>query len=68
MTITATPVLNRRLEQDIAGILEFLYGDKTFHMPRNHPDELFSLATHLGYIDTEGRLTRKGRTLLARHT
>ena len=68
MSTTESPVINQRLEEDIADVLEFLYGDRTFHIPRKHPDELFSMATHLGYIDTEGYLTRKGRILLTRHS
>jgi len=62
-----SPVINHRLEADIADVLEFLYGKKSFHIPHHHPDELFSLASRLGYIDPEGNLTRKGRILLTRH-
>jgi len=61
-----TPVINQKLEEDIAGVLEFLYGARMCHLPRKHPDELFSLATRLGYIDLDGNLTPKGRGLLAR--
>jgi len=69
MSTANTPVvINHRLEEDIADVLEFLYGEKSFSIPRRHPDELFSLATRLGYIDPEGNLTRKGRTLLTRHS
>jgi hypothetical protein len=61
-----SPVINQKLEEDIADVLEFLYGARMCHLPRKHPDELFSLATRLGYIDPDGHLTRKGRGLLER--
>ena len=66
MNTMETPVINQRLEADITDILEFLYGAKMSHLPSKHPDELFTLATRLGYIDPEGHLTRKGQGLLAR--
>ena len=68
MSTTDSPVINQRLEKDIADVLEFLSGDRSFHIPRKHADEPFSMATHLGCIDTEGYLTRKGRILLTRHS
>jgi hypothetical protein len=64
-TINPT-VINQRLEEDIADILEFLYGGRMAYLPRKHPDELFSLATRLGYINPDGHLSRKGQGLLAR--
>jgi len=63
-----TLVINQRLEEDIADILEFLYSARMSYLPRKHPDELFSLATRLGYIGPNGYLTRKGRGLLDRHS
>ena len=68
MITMETPVVNKRLEEDITDILEFLYGARMCHLPRKHPDELFSLATRMGYIDPDGHLTRKGRGLLARQS
>jgi hypothetical protein len=67
MNTMDTPVINQKLEEDIAGVLEFLYGARMSYLPGKHPDELFSLATRLGYIDPGGNLTRKGQGLLARH-
>ena len=67
MSTVEVPVINQRLEEDIADVLEFLYGDRSLHIPRKHPDELFSLETRLGYIGPEGYLTRKGKVLLSRH-
>ncbi|MGH8119844.1 MAG: hypothetical protein ACRESK_04440 [Gammaproteobacteria bacterium] len=61
-------MINQRLEADIADVLEFLYGAKSFHIPSRHPDELFSLAARMGFIDPDGNLTRKGRNLLTRHS
>jgi hypothetical protein len=66
MNTMDTPVINQKLEEDIADVLEFLYGARMSYLPRKHPDELFSLATRLGYIDLNGNLTRKGQGLLAR--
>ena len=54
-------------EREIAALLEFLYGDKMVYLPLGQPEQLLSLATCLGFIDTDGYLTRKGRTLMARH-
>ena len=63
-----TLVINQRLEEDIADILEFLYSARMSYLPRKHPDELFTLATRLGYINPDGHLTRKGQGLLARQS
>ena len=68
MNTLETPVINQRLEEDITDILEFLYGARMCNLPSKHPDELFSLATRLGYIGPNGYLTRKGRGLLDRHS
>ena len=67
MSTVDSSAINQRLEDDIADVLDFLYGARSFHIPRKHPDELFTMATRLGYIDPEGHLTRKGRVLLTRH-
>ena len=54
-------------ESHIAAILEYRYGDGMVYLPHNKPHELLSLARKNGYIDQEGYLTRKGRTLIARY-
>jgi len=54
-------------EQQIAAILEYRFGDGLVYLPRNSSNHLYSLAKKLGFIDIEGYLTRKGRSLLARH-
>ena len=54
-------------EQQIANLLEYRYGDGLVYLPKNFPNYLYSLAKNLGFIDPEGYLTRKGRTLLARN-
>ena len=55
------------LEREIAAVLEFLYGEGTVYLSNKKSDHLFVLAKKLEFIDAEGHLTRKGRTLLARH-
>lgn len=54
-------------EQQIASLLEYRFGDGLVYLPKNLPNHLYSMAKNLGFIDPEGYLTRKGRTLLARH-
>lgn len=53
-------------EYQIAQLLEFRFGDGLVYLPKNRPKQLYSLAKEKGFIDREGYLTRKGRTLLAR--
>ena len=48
-------------------LLECRYGDGTVYLPKTKTYRLLNLALGQGLIDTEGYLTRKGRTLLARH-
>lgn len=54
-------------EPQIAAILESRFGDGMVYLPRNRPRHLFDQAIARGFIDAEGYLTRKGRTLLARY-
>jgi hypothetical protein len=54
-------------EQQIAMILEYRFGDGQVYLPRNNSNHLYFLAKKLGFIDIEGYLTRKGRSLLARY-
>lgn len=54
-------------EHQIASILEYRFGDGLVYLPQNKPNHLYSLAKKLGFIDVEGYLTRKGRSLLARN-
>jgi len=53
-------------ESQIATILQYRYGDGLVYLPRNQSKSLYIRARQLGFIDAEGYLTRKGRTLVAR--
>jgi len=57
----------QNLEARIAQVLEHRYGDGLVYLPREWPEQLLALAKQFGFIDDEGYLTRKGRTLLARY-
>ena len=59
--------LEQNLESDIAKVLEHRYGDGLVYLPRHQPETLFKLAKNKGFIDQEGYLTRKGRSLLAKY-
>ncbi|MBI4006586.1 MAG: hypothetical protein HY356_07940 [Gammaproteobacteria bacterium] len=71
--VSTTLILNGidSQEHQIAALLQCRYGDGLVYLPKNHTghiySHLYSMAQKLGFIDTEGYLTRKGRTLLARH-
>ena len=54
-------------ERQIAGILQFRFGDGLVYLPKNRSNYLYSFAKKLGFINIEGYLTRKGRILLARY-
>ncbi len=54
-------------ESQIATILQYRYGDGLVYIPRHQSKSLYSQAKQLGFIDEEGYLTRKGRTLVARY-
>ena len=52
---------------ELAQLLSHRFGDGTIYLPAGVPRQVFSLATHLGYISEDGYLTRKGRDLLSRY-
>lgn len=54
-------------ESQIAALLEDRFGDGLVYLPKNRSRALYSLARRHGFIDQEGYLTRKGRTLIARY-
>ena len=55
-------------EQQIASILEYRFGDGLVYLPKHKPNQLYCMAKKLGFIDMDGYLTRKGRSLLARYS
>lgn len=60
-----------KTEQDtydsrIAAVLHYRYGDGFVYLPKRHAKDLYLMARKMGYIDSDGYLTRKGRALLAR--
>ena len=55
------------LESDIARVLEYRYGDGLVYLPKHQPESLYKIAKIRGFIDPEGYLTRKGRSLLAKY-
>ncbi|GEM_PF-1011251 len=59
--------LERDMESDIVKVLEYRYGDGLVYLPKHQPESLFNMAKIKGFVDQEGYLTRKGRTLLARY-
>ncbi len=59
--------LEQDIESDIARVLGFRYGDGLVYLPKHQPESAFKKAKTEGYIDQEGYLTRKGRSLLAKH-
>lgn len=54
-------------ESQIAALLEARFGDGLMYLSKNHSHNLFDQAIKLGFVDTEGYLTRKGRSLLTRY-
>lgn len=58
---------DQSLESDIAKVLECRYGDGLVYLSKQQPDSLFKMAKTKGFIDPEGYLTRKGRSLLAKY-
>ena len=59
--------LEQDMESDIARVLEYRYGDGLVYLPKHRPERLFNMAKTEGFIDHEGYLTRKGRSLLAKY-
>jgi hypothetical protein len=52
-------------ETEIARLLDQRFGDGVVYLSRNMPRRVYNLALRKGYIDLDGHVTRKGRTLLA---
>ena len=59
--------IEQDMESDIAKALEYRYGDGLVYLPKHQPESLYKMATTKGFVDQEGYLTRKGRSLLARY-
>lgn len=59
--------LDENTESDIAKALEYRYGDGLVYLPKHQPESLYKLAASKGFVDKEGYLTRKGRSLLAKY-
>lgn len=55
------------LEPEIAKLLEHRYGDGMVYLPKQQPQMLMELAKTNGFVDQEGYLTRRGRSLLAKY-
>jgi len=55
------------MESDIAKALEYRYGDGLVYLPKHQPESLYKMAASKGFVDQEGYLTRKGRSLLAKY-
>lgn len=55
------------MEPDIAKALEYRYGDGLVYLPKHQPESLYNMAANKGFVDQEGYLTRKGRSLLAKY-
>jgi hypothetical protein len=53
-------------ETQIAALLQCRFGDGMAYLPR-HLTALVESATRYGFLDPDGLLTRRGRSLLARH-
>ena len=54
-------------EKHIAALLQSRFGDGMVYLSRHLPSTLLDVATRCGFVDAEGYLTRRGRTLLARY-
>lgn len=54
-------------ENQIAALLQCRFGDGMVYLSRHLPSTLLDVAIRCGFVDAEGYLTRRGRTLLARY-
>lgn len=54
-------------ESEIAALLQARFGDGLMYPGKNHSRNIFNRAIELGFLDNDGYLTRKGRSLLTRH-
>lgn len=59
--------LNEIVESDIAEVLQYRYGDGLVYLPKSQPDTIYRVAVNQGFVDQEGYVTRKGRSLLAKY-
>lgn len=64
---SSKPELSTSQEHQIAAVLENRFGSGCLYVPRNISGRLLLKANDLGFIDDNGLLTRKGRTLIARY-
>ncbi len=55
------------IESQIAALLEARFGDGLMYLSKNNSQSLYKKAIEMGFIDSEGYLTRKGRSLLTHH-
>lgn len=54
-------------ETQIAALLQCRFGDGLAYLPPKLQFGLLDIAVRFGFVDAEGYLTRRGRTLMARH-
>ena len=59
--------LDKNVESDIAHALQYRYGDGLVYLPKHQSESIYKLAATKGFVDQEGYLTRKGRSLLAKY-
>lgn len=51
-------------DAQLVTILDHHYGDGVVHLPENTPWSLYTFARKLGYINEEGFVTSKGKSLV----
>lgn len=51
-------------DAQLVSILDHHYGDGVVYIPENTPWSLYTFARKLGYINEEGFVTPKGKTLV----
>ena len=54
-------------ESQIAALLQCRFGDGMVYLSSHLPGTLLEVAIRCGFVDAEGYLTRRGRTLLSRY-
>ena len=67
MLNNAVQDIEQDMDANMVKLLEHRYGDGQVYLPRHQPATLLDLAKQKGFLDNEGYLTRKGRTLLAKY-
>lgn len=55
------------VESEFVKLLRHHYGDGIVYLLNGGAKRLYALAVKEGYVSDDGYLTRKGRSLLARH-